>query len=52
MVFTGDPVQLRQWVVIDGQGNRTTTALGDLQRVGGLPASYFSIPTEINSRGG
>ena len=52
MVFTGDPVQLRQWVVIDGQGNRTTTALGELQRVGSLPAAYFSIPTEITSRGG
>ena len=52
MVFTSDPVQLRQWVVIDGSGTRTTTALGELQRVGGLPASYFSIPTEINSRGG
>ena len=52
MVFTGDPIQLRQWVVIDGQGTRTTTALGELQRVGGLPSSYFSIPTEIGKRGG
>ena len=50
MVFTGNPVQLRQWVVIDGQGSRTTTVLGDLRRVGSLPSRYFSIPTEIRSR--
>lgn len=50
MVFTDDPVQLRQWVVVDGQGNRTTTVLGNLTRVDSLPARYFSIPTEIRSR--
>ncbi len=50
MVFTANPVQLRQWVVVDGQGNRTTTVLGDLGRVRSLPARYFSIPTEIRSR--
>lgn len=50
MVFTPGPVQLRQWVVVDGQGNRTTTVLGSLTRVDGLPARYFSIPTEIRSR--
>ncbi len=50
MVFTANPVQLRQWVVVDGQGSRTTTVLGDLRRVNGLPSRYFSIPTEIRSR--
>ncbi|TRD19851.1 LolA family protein [Palleronia caenipelagi] len=50
MVFTGGPVQLRQWVVIDGQGQRTTTVLGDLRKVGSLPSRYFSIPTEIQKR--
>lgn len=50
MVFTPGPVQLRQWVVVDGQGNRTTTVLGSLSRVDGLPSRYFSIPTEIRSR--
>ncbi len=50
MVFTADPVQLRQWVVIDGQGNRTTTVLGSLSRVRSLPARYFSIAGEIRSR--
>ncbi len=50
MVFTGPPVQLRQWVVIDGQGNRTTTVLGNLTRVDSLPSRYFSIPTEVRSR--
>lgn len=50
MVFTGSPVQLRQWVVVDGQGARTTTVLGDLRRVNGLPSRYFSIPNEVQSR--
>lgn len=50
LVFTDNPLTLRQWVVIDGQGNRTTTALSGLQNVGSIPATYFSIPTEINSR--
>ncbi|WP_375260637.1 outer membrane lipoprotein carrier protein LolA [Palleronia sp.] len=52
LVFTDNPMTLRQWVVIDGQGNRTTTALSGLQPVGNLPATYFSIPTEISKRGG
>ncbi|WP_425098037.1 LolA family protein [Tropicibacter sp. S64] len=29
--FTGNPVQLRQWIITDGDGNQTTVVLGDLQ---------------------
>ena len=52
LVFTDNPLTLRQWVVIDGQGQRTTTALSGLTRVGSLGSSLFSIPTEISRRGG
>ncbi|SEN33589.1 LolA family protein [Palleronia pelagia] len=51
LVFTATPIQLRQWVIIDGQGSRTTVVLGDLQTGGSFPARYFSIPTEISRRG-
>lgn len=51
LVFTGSPTQLRQWVIIDGQGQRTTVVLGDLRTGGSFPARYFSIPTEISRRG-
>ena len=48
--FTADPVELRQWVVTDGGGSRTTVALGALETGGALPARLFSIPGEIASR--
>jgi hypothetical protein len=32
MVFTGDPVELRQWVVTDQGGGETTIVLGGLDR--------------------
>ena len=52
MKFTDSPVQLRQWVVTDGQGARTTVILGDLKKTTGLGASLFNIQTEENRRGG
>ena len=52
LVFTGAPVQLRQWVIIDGSNSRTTVILGDLQVGGRLPSRYFSIQTEITRRQG
>ena len=33
--FTGNPVQLRQWVVHDDSGSATTVVLGDLKT--GMP---------------
>jgi outer membrane lipoprotein-sorting protein len=52
MVFTPDPVQLRQWVVTDQAGAQTTTVLGPLQQSRQLPQGLFSIPLEINRRSG
>lgn len=35
LLFTGNPVQLRQWVITDANGGQTTVVLGDLKA--GLP---------------
>lgn len=50
LVFTADPVELRQWIVTDGSGERTTVILGDLRKGVSLGASLFSIQQEIRSR--
>jgi outer membrane lipoprotein-sorting protein len=48
--FTANPVELRQWIVTDGAGNRTTVALGALTKGGNLSARLFSIAGEIAQR--
>ena len=50
LVFTPDPVELRQWVITDGNGSETTVVLGDFQEGGRLSAGLFNIPQEIQSR--
>ncbi|WP_417207463.1 LolA family protein [Antarctobacter sp.] len=44
--FTGAPVELRQWVITDGNGSQTTVILGGLQK-GNVPNSQFSIDAEL-----
>ncbi|UOA25577.1 outer membrane lipoprotein carrier protein LolA [Pseudosulfitobacter sp. DSM 107133] len=39
--FTGNPVQLRQWVINDSSGSSTTVVLGDLKIGGKLANSMF-----------
>ncbi|MBF9029560.1 outer membrane lipoprotein carrier protein LolA [Rhodobacterales bacterium HKCCE3408] len=51
LVFTDDPVELRQWVITDEGGQETTVILGGMETGGRLPARLFSIPQEIQSRG-
>lgn len=50
MVFTANPVELRQWVITDDAGGQTTVILGELQKGGNLPASLFSITAEETKR--
>ena len=50
LVFTGPPVELRQWIITGGDGTRTTVVLSDLEVGPTLAASLFSIPTEIERR--
>ena len=52
LVFTGSPVQLRQWVINDGSGSRTTVILGDLKRGGNYPQSLFEMPGLKNTVNG
>lgn len=44
LVFTASPVELRQWVINDGGGSRTTVVLGDLKTGVRLTDETFVIP--------
>ncbi|WP_294932088.1 outer membrane lipoprotein carrier protein LolA [uncultured Paracoccus sp.] len=50
MVFTANPTQLRQWIVTDDSGSRTTVILGEMQTGVSIPPSRFVIENEINRR--
>jgi outer membrane lipoprotein-sorting protein len=41
--FTENPIELRQWIINDGNGSRTTVVLGDLQKGGNLSNSLFDV---------
>ncbi|WP_417806619.1 LolA family protein [Thioclava sp.] len=47
LVFTASPVELRQWVITDQAGAKTTTILNNLQKGGDYPTSLFSIDLQI-----
>lgn len=51
LVFTGSPVELRQWIITDDMGSQTTVILGDMTKGGNMPASYFDITREVQKRG-
>ncbi len=50
LVFTDNPIELRQWVITDQDGNKTTVILGDLETGIPLPDSLFSVELEIQKR--
>ncbi|MGR3507282.1 MAG: LolA family protein [Paracoccaceae bacterium] len=50
LVFTGNPIQLRQWLINDDAGNSTTVVLGDMQTGTAMSASLFNIQLEANRR--
>ncbi|MBY6202980.1 outer membrane lipoprotein carrier protein LolA [Maritalea mobilis] len=52
MVFTPDPIELRQWIVRDETGAETTVVLGALEEGGSIPLTRFSITQEIQRRRG
>lgn len=49
--FTSNPVELRQWIVTDGQGAITTVILGQLQNADSLSSTLFNISYEEGQRG-
>lgn len=51
LVFTGPPVELRQWIITNADGSRTTVILGGLERTETLPAGLFSIQWAMEERG-
>jgi outer membrane lipoprotein-sorting protein len=50
LVFTADPVALRQWVITDDLGQQTTVILGELTPAETLSASLFNISQEKSRR--
>lgn len=42
LVFTANPVELRQWVINDDGGNRTTVILGELDKKARMNNSLFN----------
>ncbi|SMY08193.1 LolA family protein [Flavimaricola marinus] len=51
MVYTANPVELRQWIVTDDTGQQTTVILNDLQRGGSLNDILFNIQAAEQSFG-
>jgi outer membrane lipoprotein-sorting protein len=51
LVFSASPVELRQWVVTDGGGNRATGILGEMTKGGEFSTFLFNISHEKDKRG-
>lgn len=51
MVFTANPVELRQWIVTDDLGTETTVILNDLVAGGAIPDVLFNIQAEMRKQG-
>lgn len=51
LVFTPNPVELRQWVITDDLGNPTTVILGEMVKGGEMRPSLFSFDEEARKRG-
>lgn len=51
MVFTANPVELRQWIVTDDLGGETTVILNDLETGGDISSVLFNIQQEIRKQG-
>jgi len=51
LVFTGPPVELRQWRINDDAGGQTTVVLGEMETGVRLGARLFNIVQEVQARG-
>lgn len=51
LVFSANPVELRQWVVTDDLGRETTVILGQLRLGGELSSALFDVERELTARG-
>lgn len=51
LVFTANPVELRQWIVTDDLGTQTTVILNDLVAGAAIRDVLFNIQAEMRRRG-
>jgi outer membrane lipoprotein-sorting protein len=51
MVFTANPIELRQWVITDSVGAQTTVILGALKPGGAEDSTLYNISYEMHRRG-
>jgi outer membrane lipoprotein-sorting protein len=51
LVFSSDPVELRQWIITDDLGQQTTVILGEMVKGKNLADAKFSITQEMKKRG-
>ena len=51
LMFTGEPVELRQWVINDANGGRTTVILGEMTTGRVLGSSLFNIELHMQREG-
>ncbi|WP_166128520.1 MULTISPECIES: outer membrane lipoprotein carrier protein LolA [Rhodobacterales] len=50
LMFTADPVELRQWVITDDTGSETTVILGETTEDVRFNTAMFSIVAEVEKR--
>ncbi|MCB1336548.1 MAG: outer membrane lipoprotein carrier protein LolA [Maritimibacter sp.] len=50
LMFTADPIELRQWIITDSSGAQTTVILGEVETGRSFPTATFSITSEIDRR--
>lgn len=51
LVFTANPVELRQWIVTDDTGGQTTVILNDVVPGAAIGDAKFNIRSEMRQRG-
>jgi outer membrane lipoprotein-sorting protein len=51
LIFTANPVALRQWVITDDLGQQTTVILGEMKTGASYKTSFFSLEIEKKKRG-
>lgn len=51
LVFTANPIELRQWVVTDDTGGQTTVILNDVVPGASIGDAKFNIRSEMRQRG-
>jgi outer membrane lipoprotein-sorting protein len=51
LLFTSNPVELRQWVIVDGSGGETTLILNEMTKGVQLRSTLFNITFEAEKRG-